>query len=147
MTATGPKECPNAIEDCIGQGWVADGFVPVLDGQLAGDDCRGAAVAVFEDFQEVAALGGGEDGEAPIVDNQHIHAGDGFEDAFVATVAAGKGEGFEHARGALIEDRSSIPACLVAKGTGDPALAQDRWARLSASSHGAGSSRHPQDAP
>ena len=31
---------------------------------------------------------------------------------------------FEHARGALIEDRSSIPACLVAKGAGDPALAQ-----------------------
>ena len=47
----------NAIEDGIGQGRIADGFVPVLDGQLAGDDGRGAAVAVFEDFQEVHRSG------------------------------------------------------------------------------------------
>ena len=78
------------IEDGVGQGWVADRFVPVLDGQLAGDDCGCAAVAVFEDFQEVPAFRGGEDGEAPIVDDQHIHAGDGFEDAFVAAVTAGQ---------------------------------------------------------
>jgi hypothetical protein len=56
----------------------ADGLMPVLDGQLAGDNCGGAAMTVFEDFQEVAALGGGQDGEAPIVDYQHIHAGDGL---------------------------------------------------------------------
>ena len=46
---------------------------------------------------------GGEDGKAPIVDDQHIHAGDGLEDAFMAapisrTGATGKSEGFEHAR-------------------------------------------------
>ena len=105
ITATGPKECPNAIEDGVGQGWVADRFVPVLDGQLAGDDGGAAAVAVFEDFQEVTLLGGGEDGKAPIVDDQHIHAGDGLEDAFVAvpisrTGPPGQSKGFEQARGA-----------------------------------------------
>ena len=46
----------NAVEDGIGEGRVADGLVPVLDGQLACDDCGGAAVAVFEDFQQVSAL-------------------------------------------------------------------------------------------
>ncbi len=46
----------DTIENGIGQGWVADGFVPVLDGQLACDDCGGAPMAVFEDFQEVPAL-------------------------------------------------------------------------------------------
>ena len=46
----------NAIGDSIGQGRVADGFVPVLDGQLACDDGGGAAMTVFEDFQQVAAL-------------------------------------------------------------------------------------------
>ena len=56
MTATGSKECPNAIKDRIGQGWVADSLVSVLDGQLAGDDCGCAAVAVFEDFQQVTAF-------------------------------------------------------------------------------------------
>ena len=38
MTVTGPKECPNAVEDGVGQGWAADGLVPVLDRQLACDD-------------------------------------------------------------------------------------------------------------
>ena len=46
----------NAIGDGIGQGRIADGLVPMLDGQLAGDDGGGAAVPVFEDFQQVAAL-------------------------------------------------------------------------------------------
>ncbi len=53
------------IEDCIGLGWVADGFVPVLVEQLAGDDGGGMPMAIFEDFQEVAALGGGQDCKAP----------------------------------------------------------------------------------
>ncbi len=81
--------------------------------------------------------GGGEDGEAPVVDDQHIHAGDGFEDAFMAapvsrTGATGKSEGFEPARGALIEpargalieDGPPVPASLVAEGAGDPAFAK-----------------------
>ena len=118
MTATGPKECPNAVEDGVGQGWVAGGLVPVLDGKLAGDDCGGAAVAVFEDFQEVTALRGGQEGKAPIVEDQHVHAGDGLEDAFVAapilrTGAAGQSEGFEHARGTLIKDGPPVTARLV----------------------------------
>ena len=115
-----------AIEDGIGQGWVAYSLVPVFDGQLAGDDSGSAAVAVFEDFQKVTAFRSGEDSKAPIVDDQHIHAGDGFQDAFVATVAAGQSEGFEHARRALIKDRPPIPTRLVTKGAGDPAFAEAR---------------------
>ena len=129
MSAIGSSPMADAIQDGTGQGWVADGLVPVFDRQLAGDDGGSAAVAVFEDFEEVAALGGGEDGKAPIVDYQHIHAGDGLEDAFVAapisrTGTAGKSEGFEHARGALIEDGPSVTARLVPKGAGDPAFAK-----------------------
>ena len=55
-----------AIKDGAGQGWVASGVVLVLDHQLACDDCRGAAVADFEDFQGVMALGDDQDDEAPI---------------------------------------------------------------------------------
>ena len=113
-----------AIEDGIGQCWVADGLVPMFDRQLACDDGGGAAVAVFEDFQEVASLRGGKDGEAPIVDDQHIHPGDGLEDAFVAAVAPGQSEGFEHAWRALIEDGPPVTASLMAQGAGDPAFAK-----------------------
>ena len=120
-----------AIEDGIGQGWVAYSLVPVFDGQLAGDDSGSAAVAVFEDFQKVTAFRSGEDSKAPIVDDQHIHAGDGFQDAFVAALiskrgAAGQSEGLEHAWGALIEDGPPIPTRLVAKSAGDPAFAEAR---------------------
>jgi hypothetical protein len=62
-----------AIEYGIGEGWVSDGLVPMLNGQLARDDGRGAPVAVFEDFQQVTALWSGEDGQSPIVDDQHTH--------------------------------------------------------------------------
>ena len=73
-------------------------------------------MAVFEDFQQVAALRGGQDGQTPVVDDQDIHAGDGLEDAFVAAVATGKSEGFEHARGALIKDGPPVSASFVAQG-------------------------------
>ena len=47
---TKPAEVDQAIEDGICQGWVADGLVPMLDRQLACDDCGSAAVAIFEDL-------------------------------------------------------------------------------------------------
>lgn len=46
-----------AIKDGVGEGGVPDSLVPVLDRQLAGDDGGAAAVAVFEDFEQVAPLG------------------------------------------------------------------------------------------
>lgn len=113
-----------AAQDGVGLSGVADSFVPVLDRQLAGDGGGGAAMAVFEDFREVAALRGGEDGQAPIVDDQHIHAGDGLEDAVVAAVATGKCKCLEHVRGALIEQGPPTPARLATQGAGDPAFAQ-----------------------
>jgi hypothetical protein len=72
------------VEDGVGEGWVADGLVPVFDRQLACDDGRGAAMAIFEDFQKVTPLWRGEDCKAPIVNDQDLHAGDGFENAFMA---------------------------------------------------------------
>jgi hypothetical protein len=36
-------------------------FVPLLDGNLAGDDGRTAAVAIFEDLVDVSLLGLSED--------------------------------------------------------------------------------------
>jgi hypothetical protein len=47
-----------AIEDGVCVGGIADHRVPFVDRQLAGEDCGAAAVAFFEDFEEiVAALG------------------------------------------------------------------------------------------
>ena len=40
-----------AVENRIGQRRVADGLMPMLDGQLAGDDGRPGAMSVIEDFK------------------------------------------------------------------------------------------------
>src|SRR6202047_176401 len=51
-----------AVEDGVGIGRVADHLVPFVDGDLAGEEGRAAAVAFFEDFIEIAAGGGGGGG-------------------------------------------------------------------------------------
>jgi hypothetical protein len=98
--------------------------VPGVDGQLAGDESRLAAVTVLEDLEQVAALAGGERGEAPVVQDQQIDAGDGLEQAGVSPVAAGEGELLEEPRDAVVEDAPTVAAGLVAQRTGDPALAE-----------------------
>jgi hypothetical protein len=46
--------------------------MPFVYGDLAGDDCRLAAVALFEDFEEVVMSGGVEGCEAPIVEDEQL---------------------------------------------------------------------------
>ena len=36
-----------AVEDSIGQSGIADSFVPLIDGQLAGNDCRPSPLSIF----------------------------------------------------------------------------------------------------
>ena len=45
-----------AVEDGIGDGRIDDDLVPVIDGELTGHDGRAAAVAIVDDFEQVAAL-------------------------------------------------------------------------------------------
>ena len=59
-----------AVEDGISVGWVTDQRVPLINGKLAGDDGRMAAVAVLEDLQEVVAGRGVERLEAPVVESR-----------------------------------------------------------------------------
>ena len=42
------------IQDGVRHGGIADGLVPMLDRELAGDDGGAAAVTVLEDFQQIA---------------------------------------------------------------------------------------------
>ena len=56
-----------AIEDGVAEGWVSDHVVPMFDGDLAGDDGRGATMAIIEDLQQVAPFGRTENRKAPVV--------------------------------------------------------------------------------
>ena len=61
-----------AVEDGVGVGRVADHLVPFVDGELAGDDGGAAAVAFFEDLEEIVAGAGVERFEAPVVEDEEM---------------------------------------------------------------------------
>ena len=81
-----------------------DNVVPMLDGDLASDDGRGATVAIIKDLQKVAPFGRIENRKAPVVEDQELNPADGFEHSAISAVAASKGKRFKQARHAMILD-------------------------------------------
>ena len=77
-----------AVQDGVAQGGVADDIVPMFDRDLAGDDGRGATVAIIEDLQQVAPFGRTENRKAPVVEDQELNPADGFEHSAISAVAA-----------------------------------------------------------
>jgi hypothetical protein len=67
-----------AVQDCVAEGGVADDVMPMFDGDLAGDDCRGTAMAVVKDLQKIAPFGGIENRQAPVIKDEELNAPDGF---------------------------------------------------------------------
>jgi hypothetical protein len=49
-----------SVEDGVGDGGVTEGLVPLLDGQLAGDDGGATPGAILDDLEEVGSLLVGE---------------------------------------------------------------------------------------
>ena len=66
--------------------------MPFIDGDLAGDDRRSAAVAFFENFEQVVTSGAIERLEPPVVEDEQLHTAERSLDARIATVAAGERE-------------------------------------------------------
>ena len=46
-----------AVQDCIGEGWIAQVGVPLIERQLAGDDGGFQADAVIENLQQIPTFG------------------------------------------------------------------------------------------
>jgi hypothetical protein len=95
---------------------VADQLVPFVDGDLAGDDRGSAAVAFFENLEEVVASGGIEGLEPPVIEDEELHATERALDAGIAAIAAGEREVSEQLGNALVEDGAVIAAGLMAEG-------------------------------
>ena len=62
------------IEYGVGECRLADDIVPCLDGQLAGEQDRAGAVALFDDFHEIASLRRGQPVGTPVVEDQQVGA-------------------------------------------------------------------------
>lgn len=80
-----------AVQDRITERGIADDVVPVRHGDLAGDDCGSAAMAIVEDLQEVATLRRIEDRQAPVVEDKELNAPERLEQAAIASVATRQG--------------------------------------------------------
>ncbi|MGY3506818.1 hypothetical protein ACVWYJ_007492 [Bradyrhizobium sp. USDA 4471] len=61
-----------AIEHGVGIGGISNEQMPLVHGELAGDDGGAMTVAIFEDFQEVVTGAGIERLEPPIIEDQQI---------------------------------------------------------------------------
>ena len=69
----------NAIQNGVGEGGLADDVMPSLDGQLAGDHGRAAAVSLFDNLHQISALRGREPVRPPVVEDQQLRFGDAAE--------------------------------------------------------------------
>ena len=75
-----------ATEDGIGEGRLANEVVPGFHGELTGDQCRAAAMALLDDLHEVAPLTGVEAIGTKVVEDQQIDLGQQAEETCEAAV-------------------------------------------------------------
>ena len=111
------------IEYGVGECRFADDIVSCLDGQPAGEQDRAGAVALFDDFHEIAPLRRGQPVGAPIVEDQQVGADELPEQAREASIAMGELEFGEEARQATVKDGPAVATGLLTESAGEPCLA------------------------
>ena len=72
-----------AVHDGVRQGRVAHRFVPLVDGDLGGDEGGAVAVTVFEELEEIEALFMTEPLEPPVVEDDEIRLRGGRDEPAV----------------------------------------------------------------
>ena len=84
-----------SIEDGVGDGGIADDFVPAVDGDLTGDDGRSALKSVLHDLEKIAPLVVAELIGPPVLQDEKIGPGEGFEQSGVSAITPCQGDGGE----------------------------------------------------
>ena len=59
-----------AVEDRVGQRWIPQGLMPVLDQQLTSDQRGAAIMAIFDDLEQVAPVLIAERREPSVIQDQ-----------------------------------------------------------------------------
>src|SRR3984957_751348 len=95
----------DAVENGVGQGGIANDYMPAIDRDLAGDQQRSSVVAIIDDLEQIAALLGIERFRPPIVDNQQAGASNRPHQPGKPPFAAPWGKMGKRAGGALVEHR------------------------------------------
>jgi len=111
------------VERALGEDRVVEQGDPLLDGAVAGDDGRGAAVALEDHLVEVARLLRAQAAQAEVVEDEQIGGEQPAEDLLGRVVGARLVQGLEHAVGAEEEHVAAGPAGGVAQRAGEEGLA------------------------
>ena len=104
------------IEYGVGECRLADDIVPCVNRQLAGEHDRAGAVAVFDDFHEIASLRRGQPVRPPVIEDQQVGADELPEQAREASIAMGEFELGEEARQTAIEDGPAVATGFLTEG-------------------------------
>ncbi len=112
-----------AIQNGVRQGGIANAVMPVLDGQLTGDQGGTGLITVIQDLQEVMSVPISQGFQPPVVQHEHIDLGQALEELGIAAVRMGNFKVGEQPGQALVEHMIAVPTGLMAQGTGDVGLA------------------------
>jgi len=111
------------VEDSVSEGRFIDDVVPCIDGQLAGDDCRSCAVAIFDDLHQIAALAGIQSVWPPVVEDEQIGFDEAAEDFGEPPVAVRQFQLSEEPGQTMIKNRLAFPAGPLAERACEPRFA------------------------
>ena len=111
-----------SVEDPVGDRALADEFVPGIGRLLAGDEGGAGALAVVEDFQEESVLVRFHGGEAKIVDDQQVDAGQFPQQSGEAAVGLGDGQLSEEFGFVVVQGAVSLATGFVGQGAAEEGL-------------------------
>ena len=117
-----------SVEDGVAEGGIADDIVPVLDGDLAGEQRATAGIAVVEDFEEVVPPLARERSEAPVIEDEQPRPCEPLDELGIGTDPTGEGELVEEPGDAVVAGGDAEAAGLVAERTGEIGLSRPRRA-------------------
>ena len=81
-----------AVQDGIAEGGVPNDFMPVLQGELAGDQGGLSAMSILQDFEEIPTLGIGEGGQAVVVEDEEFGLLEAIQAPRIRSVCPGQGK-------------------------------------------------------
>ncbi len=123
----------DAVADGVGDGGVAEVVVPLGGRELAGDDRGAVAVAILEDLEQVAPLLVLWDGEAPVVEDEDVEAGESGEQSAVCARRVGQDEFLEEASSSDYCGVTASKACPRDGGTFNQSICETAVAGASCS--------------
>ena len=113
-----------SIKDSVGESSVADDGMPMIEGELTGDEGGPLGVAILEDLQQVASFSVSQWCEAKVIEDQQLGLGESGEESCIGSIGPGQGQFSQQPRKAVVADGETVPTGAVPQGAGQITLAR-----------------------